>query len=114
MSELKRTLYALRNQLVLVAAQEQKELPRYRFDGEEADTKEIAAALRIPIEEAAVRLLGPGILRGYRYKDVHGGLGSHSVQVGVGTTIQQRAQAFVARRTRKLPKRKKRKSDDSS
>ena len=114
MSELKRTLFALRDALVLFAAREPMDVPKHRFDGEDMTVKDVSVALRIPIEEAAVRLLGKGVLKGYNYKDVHGGMDCHSVQVGVGTTIHQRAQSFIARRTRNLPKRKKRKRNDSS
>lgn len=112
MSEFK-MLQRLRDQLVLLAAQEPKALPKHRWDGEDADEHEVAAVLRIPVIEAAVRLHGKEALKAFEYKDVYGDCASHSLTVGAGTTIQQRIGRFVQRRRRR-PLKKRKKGNDGS
>lgn len=112
MSKVFRALNRLRDQLVLIAAQEPKALPRFRWDGEDADAHEVAAVLRIPLIEAAVRLHGAKALKDFEYKDVFSDCASHSLTVGAGTTIQQRVGRFVQRRKRR-PLRRKKKHDSS-
>lgn len=112
MSKVFKSLNRLRDQLVLLAAEEPKALPKHRWDGEEADEYEVAAVLRIPLIEAAVRLRGKDALKDFEYKDVFANCASHSLTVGAGTTIQQRVGRFVQRRKRR-PLRM-RKVDDSS
>lgn len=74
------------------------ELPKYRFDGEECDEKDIASALGITEYEARIRKLVA------EEKDVYSDQASHDVQVGIGTTMQ-RINKFIQRKKRKRRKK---------
>jgi hypothetical protein len=115
MSKLVKHMNALRDLLVLAAVQvEQLDLPKFRYDGEEAKAEDVAAELRIPIQEAAVRLGGPLELKRFEVKDVYSGQAAHDVRVGVGTTIQQRIHRYIGRNPVRRKKRRRKRNDGSS
>jgi hypothetical protein len=93
---------------------EHMDVPKHRFDGEDAKAADVAAILRVSIEEAAVRLDGPKALLKFRTKDVYSGSGSTTHSVGVGTTIYGRMSAMVTRKPKKKKRKRRRNSNDGS
>lgn len=93
--------------LACVAAKsERREIPKYRYDGEELTAPEdVAGVLGIPVYEAKARL---GLID---IKDVFGNQSAHNVSVGVGTRmgrskIYERVNALLNKKKRKKRKRR--------
>lgn len=114
MSNLIRHMNLLRDLFVLAVVElEALDVPKFRYDGVEAKADDVAAELRISIQEATVRLGGPAELKQFEVKDVYSGQAAHTVQRGIGTTIQQRVRTYIERHNRRKKRRRKR-NDGSS
>jgi len=109
-----KTLCTLQEQLVLYAAQEKMDVPKHRYDGEDADEHEVALVLGIPLAEATYRLKGLDGLRELQRKDIYAGLASQQIPVTMTASRPTIYERMAVLRSRPKKKRKRRKTDDGS
>jgi hypothetical protein len=109
MNLLRKTLHDLIVQLADEAAEQPRDIPLYRFDGEEVKSAhDVAAVLGISVIEAQARLDHMS----NRHKDVHGGISPQALSVGVGTKVRREklVERIGALRAAQRKKRRRRKA----